>query len=468
MKGRRIFGVGAALAMLLTAAGCTLNPAAKGAEELHAYFTQTYPEHVLDTATSSTNELPAMGSLYAVVLLAPDTPPEMLQQIYQDLVDYEAPSRVGYTPIGVEANGVGICVRDPDQEQKRELRQALLDAQASLSGSWACPRHGQALNLDYIGSWEQFVADTALVQGLAPAGVADLELSARVAAGTTADDDTTATVPIAGIVTGPWSAISPAALAVMPQVLHAAVTQAGVELKEYTLDGTSLTVAVQPTGALEVAQQAADDIAGSQLAVQVTQGSTDPDRQEHFAVLAPLTDALRALPEVSEVTSNVRELRVITATAEAVPTIGAVVDAHPEATAVTRVLITVERPGQGPDGVPVRALSGYSRPAGAGADLLPTFEALLQVSGLETVSVTETAGQDPPRVVLRLSHAGDLEPVAQAKPHLPQGARLIVFGAAERGGHEFTVADRITADQVRNPAQPDSAGPLVEAWNAAP
>lgn len=453
--GRRAPLVTGAAAVLVLGSGCgSLDPAAEGAEELHAYFAQTYPDHVVDTPTTTSNELPWMGSLYATVLLAEDTPADVLQRVYQDLLDFDAPARVTYVPVGIGANGVGICADDPHQEDKQRLREALRAAGQSLRGSWACPLHGRSDNIDYLGDWEQFLVDTDLVQGL-PGDADDLELFARIR-----DVDVRGGA-VTGIVSGSWSQIG--GIEQVVPALEAASRNA--EIRTFTLTGSSLTVAVQPTGSLDIAQQAARQAAGTDLHVELTQGSTDPAQQTWFAQLAPLADELRVLGPVSAVTADSAGLTVITSDPTAVAQIAAVIDAHPEALELTRVTMQVERlSAEGTS----RDLSRYEQHPGSAGEFAAAFAALLDVPDLFATNVTERDPDQPARIVLRLGPDA-LQGLADAKAVLPRGAQVVALGATEHGGIEFTVADQLRVEDISRPLlREEDLSEIVRVWNEAP
>src|SRR5690606_14824492 len=168
--------------------------------------------------------------------------------------------------------------------ERQALRDALHAADVSLAGEWPC---GTRLSTNdttpYAGTVADLDADLRLVREVA--GQTELTLEARLEEPT-------------GTVSGPLDNL-PLTLA---RTLSAIDRAHGVVDFEYA--DHRLRVAVTPTADLTSVQAAADRAAGPDLPVTVLQGSLDPTQQKDYARVAPVADALRAIPGVDEVTAR--------------------------------------------------------------------------------------------------------------------------------------------------------------------
>lgn len=456
MTGRGWFKAGLASLAALGLAACDIAPAVNSAEELESHFRDTYGEHIVEVPTVTNSQLPWLGSFNVSLILSPTTPPEVLDEIYTELMEYPGTWRVSVRPGGVMANGVGICADDPDQGVKRALRQALYEADHSLHGTIACLHMSPYLAGVWQGSWEDYVVDTALVQGL-PGQVADVELTAKVPVILAEKDE------VKGEFNGPWSQIA-GLDGVVPALV--AARQAGMEFSSFNQSGADLTIPIRPTGTLEHGQEAATAAAAEhsdELQVHLVLGSADPTEQAIFALSTPLVDDLREVASVGTIKAAPAEIRVGVHEAEQVPPVYAVLRQHPDVLDTFTIIIGVLAEGDVP-----RRQSVYTRVAGAEESLEETFLELLTTDGVEAVRVSEARDGEPAYLTITVTYAED--PVATAaslKPLLPEGSRVAFNGLAERGALSFDAADQLDVEDVEMPSLPqDPPTDFIEAWNA--
>lgn len=441
----------ASVAALVALSGCSVDPAGNAAADLEAELREEFGDHVISVESVKSNTLPFVGELYPRVVLSDSTPPDTLLAVYQALVDYPHPSRVTFVPVGVEANGVGVCVHDEHREASIALRSALHERESRLEGAWSCPASTRD-RARYDGDWAALVADTELVQSLG-------EHASAVVLNASVRDFSLPTGRVTGTVTGPWSQVVGAAE--VPAALAAVSDHAHV--RSFGLVGDTLTVVVEPTQRVDEAVEAARTAVDAGLQVAVQQGNVAGVDEERFAALAPLADAFRAHPQVRAVTTDVVDLVVATGAAEAVPSLALLWDEHPEVRDSTSITIRVERPR--PDGAV--GFNTYRRGAASDQELLATFITLLATDGIQSVAVQDDAGPDQGRLILNFEE-DRLDLLAQVRDQVPTGVTLVVYGFTDRGSATFVADGDLSPEDISGAAGQtrEERQRVADAWNS--
>lgn len=470
----------AGLVVVVLLAGCGwIDPAGQTAQEIEESLPQDHPavERVWTQTTG-------LADLWAMAWVAPDATPADVDAAYGRVIGYPAPLRVNYTGLGVVANGVGICAQDRLQMQKRALREALYQQGASLAGAWECDHQGNLSEHVYVGGWEDFVADTALVHSLNSPQAAHVDLM------TALEPIQTSAGPVPVSAAGLWSGL--ASVEVLPEVLESVLAEPGMQILGATLVSsptgrTHIAVAVDLDGgateddtvdeaALARVQTAVQEVAGPEVDVLVRlrppeasyadgHVGTSEDTQAEAALLVAVDQrqALRRDVRPTGITTG----PMVRASVEAqdLPSIDAALDAHPEALRHTAITLTI-----GQSEVRFTHFEQYStflRPAGVDADLMPLFHTLIRHRGIDRVTVQE--GHDTSWIGLHLAHNDQATSdgaapslLAEIKPDLPIGAQLSIHVP------DGTMLECEVADQWE---LSDHAGEyeeaLIRAWNAA-
>lgn len=438
MPKRRRSLVLAAAAVLLGA--CTLDAGSKAKTEFEEHFRTAYPQDIAGFDVRYSNDMPTLGTLSGVVLLRPEAAPEVARAVLAEVEAYEPSVRVHYTPLGVEANGLGLCLLDEQLEDKQALRDALHADGVSLAGRWGCrgPRYDAAPR--YEADLPTFLADTRLARPHLEAGT-DLQLTASI------------TDP-PGSVTGPWGQV-PTSLG--PTL--AAIQQTQV-VSRFELAGTQLRVAIEPTADLAGTQAAADRAAGDDLTVTVLPGSLDEARATSYARLGGVVDTLRAQPGVTAVTTG-PFVEVTVGSSQDAVAVHDLARAMPEFTTDTHLRLIV-----GGDRL---TGSTYEVTAASDGGHVQLFADLVEVEGMAAVVLHEAM---PTRAFwLRLKTEAPFEEVLpRVRPLLPGGTPVELYRRQE-GIVRFTAQDTLSeADLTASSSAGDRVDldSLARAWNAAP
>lgn len=444
MRTSRSLVLAASAALVMTTSACSISPAHSAAEDLTEHFTTTYPDHVLEAQTSAADHLPFVpGDLTATLVLADDTPPEALTEILGALVAWEPDNGASYQPVGVVANGLGICVEDPQQGAKVALRDQLYAEGLALEGQWGCSRGFAVTEPQYAGALDVLLRDTETVRPMLTGDAADLRLLASV--------DT----PYGSIDHG-WTTL-PDTLA---PTLDAVAAEHPVQTFALTDDG--LQVAVQPTSDATALLAVAEAAAGPDLPVQIMQGSLDPDQAAGNAERAHLLDALSAVDGVDGVrldpqhyvavgTSDISALRAIYDTAMELP----------EFRETETLRITYSAPGS--DGTSVQ--HDYSHPPGADEAHLDLFGSLVEHEVVTRVALSDR-GPEGARLTLALT--GTLpESLPQVKDLLPDGIQVTAEGADWREVVDFTTARTLEPGDIETNRTIPDLDAITRAWNDA-
>ena len=123
-------------------------------------------EYFIDVTGRASNDMPWAVHLDGEAELRADTPAEVFAQALSVLEAFEPEGRVSYRPVGVRANGVTVCVDDPQREGMLSLRERLRQAGQTLQGQWTCGTPSTERPPSYRGTLTAFVADTERVRPL--------------------------------------------------------------------------------------------------------------------------------------------------------------------------------------------------------------------------------------------------------------------------------------------------------------
>lgn len=442
--------LGAVGVVLLTTACGSIAPGAVAAEEFTDHFSAAHPDHVLEAVTTATDELPwVSGRMAGSLILADDTPPEVLTTILEDVTTWEPDADATYDGVGVQANGVCLYASDSQRELKHLLRDRLYAEGLALQGTWGCPNWSESQEPPYRGDLDQLVQDTATVRSVWEEPDGGLRVVAAITDPTGSVDHVWSTLP-----------------ETLPEVLTAIDQEHAVLRFAMTDDG--LRVAVPTTTRIDELQRLADTTAGPDLTVQVMQGSLDPGQAEDLDALAPLGDALRTVPGVESVIIEHDRVTLATRDVQAVRGIYDAALEHPEFHDGLALRIRHDR--LVPDADQVSFF--YEVPSGSTGHLLPVFVELadLRIVNRLWVSGSPDAGDS--------SGTGDLSlmvnfttPLPEALPHvkgmLPDGIRIKATGADHRETVTFTTAPTLAEDDLNSIYVIPDLDAIAQAWNSA-
>ena len=434
----------AAAAVLVSGCGATF-PGVAAAEDFADHFTAAHPEHVVEAVTQSDAKLPWVGGrMSGLLVLADDTPPEALDQILTEVAEWEPEHSSSYEPVGVVANGVGVCLGDDQVDLKRELREALYAEQEALAGEWLCPQWGvpEGIPPEYAAPLADFTRDTALVTELL--GDSDLVVHAKLS-------------DPWGSVAGPWTEVPPQ----LEQTLAAVAAAHQVMSYGYD-DEQGLRVAVPPTADLSDVQTLAEEVAGPDLPVEIVQGSLDPERAAELEQLAPVADDLRSVPGVASVGVLPHSITVSIEDPGAAQAVRDTALEHPE---FAEVSLRIEFPVVADDGR--TTYHRYTLQPGAAGDEVALFRQLIDADLLEAASLAEPADGTATGLNLTLD-----APLADGFPRLkallPEGLRVVAQGTDGHATVEFTTARTLQADDLETRWTTPDLEQLARDWNAAP
>lgn len=440
---RRTTALAAAAAVLLTAGCGSAFPGPAAAEDFTDHFTSTYPDHVVDTVTQSEALFPWVGGkMTGLLVLADDTPPELVGEILGAVEDWQPKQNSSYSPGGVIANGVGLCLDDDQLDVKTGLRDRLYDEQLALAGRWDCPLWDSAESKPptYRASFADFVQDTAMVTALIEGP--DLVVHAEVSEHW-------------GSVEAPWTQV-PAHLG---DPLDAVATAGTVTSFSYDPE-QGLRIAVPPTGDLTTVRAVAEEAAGPDLPVQIMQGSLDPERAAALEELGPLADELREVPGVSEVSLMPHLVEVGVEDPDRVREVMDVALEHEE---FAEVVLAIRYAT--PVGGEQHSYRYLIHPGAPGAEV-DLFIGLIEADVVQVAHLAET-GADAPG--LRLTLTAPLgEGVPPLKAVLPDGVRVTATGSDSYARVEFTTARTLEAGDMETMFTNVNPRQIVADWNAAP
>lgn len=425
------------LAASLLVTGCgPVNAGTAAREEFEAQLDADFGEHVEEVRISDDNTLPFAGRAFGSVVLRPETPPDVLESVFELVTTFRSAAG-SFEGSGVVANGVGICVGDPQIDAKRELRSALHAAGASLSGEWPCSTGGVQEPEPYWGPAADLDADVALIRSLD--GATGLRLEARLT-----DPPGTAS----GLVEE------------LPDTAGAALAAiaAAAEVVAFELKGGALTVAIDQQGDTDAALSAAEAAAGPDLAVHVVLGSLDPSEQAELAELEPVLEELRRVPGVAGAEATVDGIAVRTLDPAQAP---AVLEAATSAEALVDRSITILVG----EGTAAMRAAEYVRPAGATTGSFDAFAALVADSGVSDVTVREAGGGREGWVDIELT--GPLLDAVRLKPVLPTGVDGRLSSVADESSIMWTIADPLRDEHVSSGVGDVDLAAFITAWNAA-
>lgn len=441
-----------ALSTLLIAAltiSCgAIAPSEEAAREFTDHFTTTYPDQVLSVDVAQDAALPFVGSIYGTVTLSDDAHPDVVEEVLADLEGWQTPSRVSYYPIGVVANGVGICAAPDRADQRRALREALRAAGTRLSGSWACPSGTDAdARVDYSATPEQLVADAGLIAGIGDQELAEQRVTGAITGQSSSVDATWADL-------AEFSGLEQALAGVDPRI----------RVRSFHIVDRTIVLAVGPTERTAALAEAADAALGDEVEVEVVLGAVEDQRtQNRYAQWAALADDLRDLsPRISVFGSdtallvNLSDPRDFTAVVE-------LLGADQDAVQVSVVLSPpVDADAEGEAAVPpmYRLLTRTGPAAGSVA----AIEMIERGIADERITAMTVSTVDQTSVSLTTADVGA---VAELKSLIPPGAIVTVTGISQWRSVSFTATDQLESADVEHTDTGYDPGPLLDAWNGA-
>lgn len=441
---------GAVIAAGITAAALVLSscsaiaPSQGAADDFVEYFGETYPDWILDFAPTQDATLPFVGGLYGEVNAQPDTPDDVVQEMLDDIIAWEAPSRVDYRPVGVLVGGVGICAASDQDEQRRTLRTALLEHGLSLTGSWVCPTGAAgAQPVRYRGTLDEVIADATAITDLG-----DADLAAMVMDGAIANQRSS--------FTGTWQE-----LAEYGGVQDAfAEINSTVGLRHYDITGRSITIAIGPTVGVEHVAADVSEVLGNDIEVTVVLGGDDAAMQQRYEQWAPIADDLRGLAPGSSAVGTDTGL-VASVPSGSLDDAIQVLSGHSPGISVTLVIDRSEDLDRGP----LRLTTQTGPDAGTGLPILDAIAADDRIAG-GTVTDHPIGGPTSPAMSLSLSlDTADPDAVAALKPIVPTGSTVSVTGLSQWRTVTFTAAERIATGDIEHTDNTYHPADLVEAWN---
>lgn len=438
----------AAAAVLVSGCGAAF-PGGAAADEFTAHFTAAHPEYVEEAVTQSDGKFPYLGGrMTGALVLADDTPPEVLTQIFDEVIAWQPEENASYEPVGVQANGVGLCLDDPQLESKLDLRDALHAADEALAGRWACPLWGVPEGIPpwYSAVQDDFTRDTALVTELL--GDSELVVHAKVS-------------EPSGTVESTWTEVPPH----LQETLDAIAAAQRVQSFEYD-DAQGLRVAVPPTTDLTATQAIAEEAAGPELPVEITQGSLDPARATVLEQLGPVADDLRAVPGVASVGVVPDSITVVVEDPEVAQAVRDTALEHPE---FAQVSLRIEFLAVA-DGVRSTYHRYLIRPGAAGGQV-ELFQALTDADILQVATLMEHADGEGEGEGTHLTLTLDAplaQGFAQLKAVLPDGIWVEVKGNDSHAVVEFRTARDLAADDLETRFNTPDLAQLARDWTAAP
>ncbi|GAA1423841.1 hypothetical protein [Agrococcus citreus] len=435
---RSILWVAPAVAAALLLSGCgPVNAGSAARDQVEAALEAEFGEHIEELRISSTNDLPFTGRAFGSVVLLPETSPEVFAEVVAFVASFQ-PSSASFDGSGVQANGVGVCVGDPQADRKLELRDALHAAGASLAGEWSCATRATDDALPYAGTAADLDADADLLRSIElPSGLR-----------------------LEGSLSEPDGRVS-VAIDRLPDTVGETLAAVGAaaEIAQFALEDGVLTIAIAPTADPAPVQAAADAAAGRDLRPRVVLGSLDPAEQARFEELAPLLDALREIPGVDGVEAASTGVTLRTLDPRQVTAVHDAAVAHPELADLALTILVG-------DGTAATGALEYSRPRGAQSDSIDAFAALAVDPGVADLTVREAAVGGDRWVVVELT--GELADMVRLKPVLPIGAPAQLSSATSGETVRLTIADPLAPDDLDDVAGTVDREALADAWNAAP
>lgn len=427
----------AATSVAVLLAGCLpLNAGGAAQDAFEERVNADYGDWVEAFRTSGLNTLPFMGEAYGSVVLRADTPPDIFAEVYDFVANYRGPGN--FEGSGVEANGIGVCVGDPQQGAKQQLRDALQAAGTELTGDWPCPPRPGDAPLAYGGTLEAFDADLAVIRSL---GIqTGIELTASV------------TDP-RGSVSGQLDEVPATTAATVFAIDEVS------EVLQFDLTDTALTVAISPTADALPAQAAADAAAGPGLVTEVVLGSLDPAQQQRYAELGPVLDELRAIPGVTHVEAAPQSVNLRTLDAQQVTAIHAAALAIPEMADLGFAIEVGEES-------PTMGGSLYVLPTGGQSQHIDDFAALMMADGVTQVVLKEAS---PTRERWLSVHADlSIMDVVQLKGIAPTGVEAQFTSVPDDVALRFRIADQLRPADISDWQDAVDLEAFTAAWNAQP
>lgn len=426
-------------AALLSSCGA-LVPSERASQEFTDHFTSTYPDAVDDVLTVQDATVPFAGSFYGEVVVRDDTPLHLVHDILDDVTAWDAPSRVSYYPVGVTANGVGICALDDRDDERIQLREALRENETRLTGSWPCPRRSaNPARQDYVASVTDLVTDAQTVVALDD----DIVAQQRVP-GTTGQ--------LRGSFDATW--VDLAEFDGLDEVLERVMT--GVGFRGFTITDRSLVIAIGPTEQVAAISEDLSSRLSPTIDVTVVPGGDDPVVQARFEQWGAVADELRETMGARIVTTDVT-MTAYLASADALVEAVAILTDYPTGTALELAFYDAGSPGNAPASPSYR----LATLTGEGADAhLEVLTAAIADDRIASMTLDTTG--DAPLVRLTTS---EVDAVAALKPVVPVGTRIRVTGVSQWRTVEFTAADTIDSSDVDSTDNTFSPRDLVDAWN---
>lgn len=432
----------AAVTAVLLTSGCgALSQGADAAEQFTEHFMSAHPDFVVDTITNASDELPFTGKVSGTLVLADNTPPEVLDELLTELEQWRPETGAAYSPIGVVAGGLGICLDDPQREAKRDLRTALYTEALVLQGGWGCAPWRTSTEPVYRGSFADLIADTESVRSV-------LE----------ADDALVLTAEVSdpwGSVTAPWTQV-PTDLADTLEAVAELHPVAG-----FRLEGDALAVNVGENADLTAARAAAQEAAGPDLDVQVLQGSLDADEAAANEILLPVVESLREVPEVDMAGAVRGTVEVTTQDPGALRSIYDAVLGHPAFPNGGGLRIRVVDSGE------TSPVAGSAYSSSSGDAHLDAFAALVALPTVQEARMIEPIAGQPASLHVTLV-GGFTEGIASLRAVLPDGMEVTAHAPDSHQRVELTTARTLTDDDISTMFTAPDIPAIIKAWNAAP
>ncbi|MEO6019494.1 MAG: hypothetical protein ABIP45_04495 [Knoellia sp.] len=297
----------------------------------------------------------------------------------------------------------------------------------------------------YAGALRDLSADIAVVQRVIAAepAIADLRLDGRIS-------------QPRGEVVGLWRDLT-------PHLSEAFGALASGEVNRFDLNGTALTIDVQPSADLEGLKATVAAVVPD-VELTLTQGSGQSEGRSLPAEAAQLRADLGALPGV-ESASFVSATRVVirvAASTDVVPTVAA---GQPLLAGVAPMTLHVTTQTSDAPLWAIQSGADFEVDAATMPEHLDDFAALIGDKGLSAVGWRERAsGAAAPMVTITAPTGGDLREVLPLiKKHVPVGADLNLHLGDE--DYYFDVAPQLDRSMGQIRELPRT---FVETWNALP